>query len=142
MEKINRKNVLIIGNCTKEFAFAKKLSELDCVDNIFVARGNDAMKEFCTCIDIREDSPIELLEFAFENSIDLTVVLGEKAIKADVAGFFADNGQLVFGPSARSAEICTSKYIGKKFMYKLHIPTARFGIFEIFSISVWVKFLS
>ncbi len=130
MEKINRKNVLIIGNCAKEFAFAQKLSEQDCVGEIFVARGNDAMKEFCTCVDIREDSPIELLEFAMENSIDLTIVSGEKAIKADVAGFFADNGQLVFGPTAKSAEICTSKSIGKKFMYKLRIPTAKFGIFE------------
>ncbi len=130
MKKINRKNVLIIGNCAKEFAFAKKLSELDCVDKIFVARGNDAMKEFCTCVDIREDSPIELLEFAMENSVDLTVVSSEKAIKADIAGFFADNGQMVFGPMAKSAEICTSKSLGKKFMYKMHIPTAKFGIFE------------
>ncbi len=130
MEKINRKNVLIIGNCAKEFAFAKKLSELECVEKIFVARGNDAMKEFCTCVDISEDSPIELLEFALENNIDLTVVSSEKAIKADIAGFFADNGQLVFGPTAQSAEICTCKSYGKKFMYKLRIPTPKFGIFE------------
>ena len=105
-------------------------SELDCVENVFVARGNDAMREFCTCVDISEDSPIELLEFAMENGIDLTVVSSEKAIKADVAGFFADNGQLVFGPTAQSAEICTSKSIGKKFLYKLRVPTAKFGIFE------------
>lgn len=130
MEKINRKNVLIIGNCAKEYAIAQKLSELECVDKIYVAKGNDAMGEFCTCVDIREDSPIELLEFAIENGVDLTVASGEKAIKADVAGFFADNGQLVFGPTAKSAEICTSKSIGKKFMYKLGIPTAKFGIFE------------
>ena len=130
MRKINRKNVLIIGNCAKEFSLAKKLSELECVENIYVARGNDAMKEFCTCVDISETSPIELLEFAMENDIDLTVVSGEKAIKADIASFFAENGQLVFGPTAQSAEICTNKSIGKKFMYKLRIPTARFGIFE------------
>ena len=130
MNEKNRKNVLIIGNCAKEFALAKKLSELDCVGEIFVARGNDAMKEFCTCVDISEDSPIELLEFAMENGVDLTIVSSEKAIKADVAGFFSDNGQLVFGPTAQSAEICTSKSLGKKFMYKLRIPTAKFGIFE------------
>lgn len=130
MKKINRKNVLIIGNCAKEFAFAKKLSEFDIIENVYVARGNDAMKDFCTCVDISEDSPYELLEFAIKNNIDLTIVSNEKAIKADVAGFFADNGQLVFGPTAKSAEICTEKSIGKKFMYKLRIPTARFGIFE------------
>ena len=130
MKKINRKNVLIIGSCAKEYALAKKLSELDCVENIFVASGNDAMKEFCTCVDIREDEDVKLLEFAIENSIDLTVVSSEKAIKADIAGFFESNGQQVFGPSARAAEICTCKSLGKKFMYKLRIPTAKFGIFE------------
>ena len=130
MKKINRKNVLIIGNCAKEYAFAKKLSELDCIEQVFVASGNDAMKEFCTCVDIREDSPIELLEFALTNNVDLTAVLSEKAIKADIAGFFADNNQLVFGPTAKSAEISTCKSFGKKFLYKLRIPTAKFGIFE------------
>lgn len=130
MKKINRKNVLIIGRCAKEFALAKKLSELDCVEKVFVAPGNDAMKEFCECIDIREDASIELLEFAIENQIDLTIVSSEKAIKADIAGFFADNGQQVFGPTAKAAQISTSKSFGKKFMYKLRIPTAKFGIFE------------
>ena len=43
MKKINRKNVLIIGRCAKEFALAKKFSELDCIEKIFVAPGNDAM---------------------------------------------------------------------------------------------------
>ena len=95
MKKLNHKNVLIIGNCAKEQAFAKKLSELDYIEKIFVAPGNDAMKEFCECVDIRENSPIELLEFALENNVDLTVVLSEKAIKADVVGFFTDNGQQV-----------------------------------------------
>lgn len=71
----------------KRICFSKKLSELDCVENIFVASGNDAMKEFCTCVDIREDEDVKLLEFAMENSIDLTVVSSEKAIKADIAGF-------------------------------------------------------
>ena len=130
MKKLNHKNVLIIGNCAKEYAFAKKLSELDYIEKIFVAPGNDAMKEFCECVDIRENSPIELLEFALENNVDLTVVLSEKAIKADVVGFFTDNGQQVFGPTAKSAEICTCKSYGKRFMYKLRVPTPKFGIFE------------
>ncbi|MBQ3311261.1 hypothetical protein IJG72_04215 [bacterium] len=130
MRKINRKNVLIIGKSAKEYAFAKKLSELDYIENIFVASGNDGMKEFCKCIDIREDSPFELLEFVIENNVDLTIALSEKAIKADVVGFFTDNGQQIFGPTSKSAEICTCKSYGKKFMYKLRIPTPRFGIFE------------
>ena len=32
MKKINRKNVLIIGSCAKEYALAKKLSELDWIN--------------------------------------------------------------------------------------------------------------
>ncbi len=130
MKKKVNKNVLIIGNCAKEYSLAKKLSENSSVQNIFVAPGNDGMSEFCTCIDIREDKPLELLEFAMENSVDLTIVASEKSIKADVAGIFQKHGQLVFGPTAESAEIGTNKSVGKKFMYKLRIPSASFGVYD------------
>ena len=130
MEEKNRRNVLIIGRCAKEYALAQKLKSLECVREVYVAPGNDAMKEFCQCVAIKENDSIGLLEFAMEQDIDLTVVSGEQAIKADVSGFFIDNNKLVFGPTAKSAEICTNKSIGKKFMYRLNTPTASFGIFE------------
>ena len=74
------KKVLIIGNSANTYALAKKLSD---GNEIFVAPGSDAIKEFATCVDIREDSALELLEFAMENGIDLTIPFSEKSLKSN-----------------------------------------------------------
>lgn len=124
------KNIFIIGASAKEYALAKKLIQSDDVEKIYVAPGNDAMKEFCTCVDIRENNIQELLEFVMENEVDLTIASSEAAIKADIATEFQRNGLMIFAPSAESAEISLYKSVGKKFMYKLRIPSAKFGIFD------------
>ena len=59
------KKILIIGNSAKEYALAKKLSQNS---DIYVAPGNDAIEDFATCVDIREDSSSELLDFVMEKS--------------------------------------------------------------------------
>lgn len=130
MSKKTKKKILILGSCAKEYALAKKFSQEENVEQVFVASGNAAMSEFCTCVDIREDDAISLLEFAFENGIDLTIASSEKSIKSDVVSFFQQNGLMIFGPTAMGAEICTSKSVGKKFIYKLRLPSAKFGVFD------------
>lgn len=128
-EKLN-KNILIIGNSAVEYSLAQKLSMLDEVEKVFVAPGNDAMAEFATVVDIREDNIQELLEFVLENSVDMTIASSEKAIKSDIAALFQTNNQMIFAPTAASANICTSKAFGKKFMYKNHILCPKFAIFD------------
>ena len=53
-----KRKILIIGNGAKEYALAKKLSEKH---DIFVTPTSDAIKEFATCLDIREDASAEIL---------------------------------------------------------------------------------
>lgn len=130
MEDKVGKSILIVGGSASAYSLAKKLSLLDEIGKIFVAPGNDAMKEFSTVIDIREDSIEELLEFSLENAIDITIATGEKAIKSDIATIFQQHGQMIFAPSYASAEICTSKTTGKKFMYKTRILCPKFAIFD------------
>ena len=121
------KNILIIGNSAKEYSLAKILSESF---NVFVAPGNDAISEFATVVDIRENSVAELVDFALENDISFTICSSEIAIEADIARLFEINNLRIFAPSASAASFATNKSIGKKLMYKLKIPTPRFGIFE------------
>ena len=121
------KNLLIIGHSAKEYALAKILSENF---NIFVAPGNDAISEFATVVDIRESNPAELVEFALENDIAFTVCCSETAIEADIAKLFEINNLRIFAPTASAASFAINKSVGKKLMYKLKIPTPRFGIFE------------
>ena len=74
-----KKKILIIGNGAKEYALAKKLSERH---EIYITPSGDALKEFATCLDIREDNIHELLEFVMENDIDMTIAVSEKAISS------------------------------------------------------------
>jgi len=122
---MKNKKILIVGNL---YSLAQKLSRE--VEKVFVAPGTSAMMEFAECVDIREDSTIELLNFALENDIDLTIAVSEKAIAADIATVFQANERLIFAPSAQSADFAISKSQGKRFLYKLQAPTPKFGIYE------------
>lgn len=130
MDEKTGKKILIVGSGACEYTLAKKMSTLDEVSEVFVAPGNEAMKEFCTVVDIRESNVQELLEFALENDINLTIVASELAIKNDIATLFQKNNLMIFAPTQASAEICLSKSHGKKFMYKNRISCPRFGVFD------------
>ena len=121
------KNLLIIGHSAKEYALAKILSK---DFNIFVVSGNHAFEEFATLVDIRETSPIAILEFALENNIEFTICCSEVAIENNIASLFEKNNLKIFAPTASAGTFTTSKSIAKKLMYKLKIPTPRFGIFD------------
>lgn len=122
-----KKKILIIGNSAKAYALAKKLSEKL---EIFITPASDTLKEFATCLDIREDSAAELLEFSMENGIDMTIPVSETALKTDIAAMFAQNNLQIFAPVSNAAKIVYDKSLAKKILYKLRIPTPKFGIFE------------
>ena len=121
------KKILIIGNGAKEYALAKKLSENN---EIYITPSGDALKEFATCLDIREDSTHELVEFALENGIDMAIASSYKAINSDITTIFSQNKIQIFGPNKQANEIVSNKAYSKKVLYKLRIPTPKFGIFE------------
>lgn len=128
-----KKKVLIIGNTAKEYALAKKLSFNN---DVFVAPGNDTIKEFAECVDIRENSSQELLEFVLENGVDLTIPVSEQSLKTDIVELFNKNDMRIFAPNSEIAELLTDKNLSKKMMYKLGIPTPKFGIFEKYSVAL------
>jgi len=122
---MKNKKILIVGNL---YPLAQKLSKE--VEKVFVAPGTHAIADFADCVDIREDNVAELLDFVFENDIDLTIAVSEKAIAADIATIFQANEKLIFAPTAKSADFAINKSQGKRFLYKLHAPTPKFAIYE------------
>lgn len=122
------KKVLIVGSSAKEYALVQKIKAYDC--DVVVAPGNIRIKDITECVDIREDNSKELLEYVLENAVDLTIVTSEIAIKNDIETLFRSNDQMIFSPSLKSAEVTLSRSAAKKFLYKLRIPTPRFGIFD------------
>ena len=129
-----KKKVLIVGNSAKEYALVKKFKNYDC--DIFVLSGNSAISELAECVDIREENVQEILEYVLENAIDLTIVTSEVAIKNNIAELFQTNNQLIFCPMAQSAQFTLSRSAGKRFLYKLRIPTPRFGIFDKLTLAI------
>lgn len=122
-----RKKILIIGNSAREYALAKYLSkEYD----VFVAPGTSVMKSFATCVDIRPDNINELLDFVMENNIDMTIPISELSIQSDISARFGEHKLSVFAPSARAIGMLSNKVIAKRTLYKLRIPTPKFGVFE------------
>lgn len=122
-----KKKILIIGNGAKEYALAKKLSNKH---EIYITPTSDTMKEFATCLDIRENNSKELLEFVLENGIDLTVPVSLEALKSNIVELFNCNNQPIFAPAKSAAKLIFDKALAKKVLYKLRIPTPKFGIFE------------
>ncbi len=130
MTEEKKKNILIIGHGATASALAKKLRQNTEIGEIYIAYGNGVVSKDFKNIDIREDDLTGLLKFALENEIDLTIPISEKSLRADVVSFFQSNGQNIFGPSKEACNIALNNGAGKKFLYKIHAQTSKFGIFD------------
>lgn len=123
--------ILIIGSDSNAYTLARRFSQDENTDLVFVTSGNKYItSDIAQTADIRETDNDELLNFANANEIDLTVVTSLKAIENNIAGHFADSGRIIFAPSADAAYDTLYTSSCKKILYKLHIPTVKFGIFD------------
>ena len=66
--------VLVIGGGGREHAICWKLSKEENVETIFCAPGNAGIESVAKCISIGNNDIDELVSFAKENKIDLTIV--------------------------------------------------------------------
>jgi phosphoribosylamine---glycine ligase len=121
--------ILLIGSGGREHALAWKLAKNDRVKKIFVAPGNGgtARENKCENIDIIDID--ELLKFALENSIDLTVVGPEDPLTNGIVDKFKMEGLRIFGPSEKAAMLEGSKSFSKDFMKKYGVKTAQYEVF-------------
>jgi len=123
-------NILIIGRGGREHAIAWKTAQSKLVSNIFVAPGNDGIAESFSCVNINETDTENLVLFAKENNIHLTIVGPEVALMNGIVDAFQKHGLKIFGPTQAAAQIEGSKQFAKELMHKHHIPTAAFEVFE------------
>lgn len=117
-------NVLVVGNGAREHAICWKLAQSPMVERLYVAPGNAGTHEIATNISVGAEDITALLEFASDNSIDLTVVGPEAPLAKGIVDAFADAGLLVFGPSQAAARIESSKAFAKRLMEDCNVPTA------------------
>ncbi len=122
--------ILIIGGGGREHALAWKIAQSPEVEKIYCAPGNPGIAEIAECVDISADSIKELVAFAAEKKIDLTVVGPEAPLAAGIADSFEAAGLGVFGPSRNASAIEASKSYAKQLMQKYNIPTAKGRVFS------------
>lgn len=122
--------VLLIGSGGREHAIAWKLAQNPSVDKIYCAPGNGgtALEDKCENLNICKNE--ELLKFAKENNIDVTVVGPEAPLVDGIVDMFKEASLKIFGPSKNGADLEGSKACAKNFMKKYGIKTAAYEVFE------------
>ena len=121
-------NVLVIGSGGREHALAWKLAQSASVSKVFCAPGNPGMRQIAECVDIPASAIDQLVEFAKEESIGLTVVGPEQPLSEGLSDAFQSNGLTVFGPTRRGAQLESSKHFAKEVMQAAGVPTAGYHL--------------
>ena len=118
--------VLVVGGGGREHAICWKLSKEANVDKIYCAPGNAGISNVAQCIDIQDSDIENLLKFAKENKIDLTIVGPEIPLVAGIVDKFEKEGLKIFGPNKKCAQLEGSKSFSKDFMIRHNLPTAKY----------------
>ncbi|MCU5129977.1 phosphoribosylamine--glycine ligase [Bacillus cereus] len=122
-------NVLVIGRGGREHALAWKFAQSAKVKKVYVAPGNEGMRDVAIPVDIDENDFDALVLFAKENNIELTFVGPEIPLMNGIVDRFKEEGLRVFGPNKAAAVIEGSKAFTKELMKKYDIPTAAYETF-------------
>jgi len=123
--------VLVVGGGGREHALAWKLAQSPRVEQVYVAPGNagTAREPGIENVAIGAEAIDELLAFAREQAIDLTVIGPEVPLVAGIVDRFSEAGLRCFGPSAGAAQLEGSKTFCKDFLERHAIPTAAYASF-------------
>ena len=117
-------NVLVVGSGAREYSIGLALQKDDKVSKIYFAPGNGATDLIGENISYEEYE--DLLKFAKDSSIDLTIVGPEAPLVDGIVDIFEKEGLVIFGPSKDAAQLEGSKVFMKNFLKKYNIPTARY----------------
>lgn len=125
-------NILVIGRGGREHAICKKVKESSLVKKVYCAPGNGGIRADAEIVPISEMDFSELITFAKEKKIDLTIVGPEEPLSAGIVNEFQAAGLPVFGPRKEAAMIEGSKAFAKDLMKKYQIPTAAYETFDMY----------
>jgi phosphoribosylamine--glycine ligase / phosphoribosylformylglycinamidine cyclo-ligase len=123
-------NILVVGSGGREHALAWKLSRSPRLSRLFCLPGNPGTTRIATNLPGRADENRTVVEQARSQEIDLVLVGPETPLAAGLADALTGAGIPVFGPSARAAQIESSKAFAKDFMKRHSLPAARSETFE------------
>jgi len=118
--------VLVLGSGAREHALVARLAADRDVGDLVAAPGNPGIGRLARTIPVDSADLDAAFSLADREQIDLTVVGPELPLSLGIADRFADEGRLLFGPTAAAARLESSKAFAKAFMARHAVPTARF----------------
>lgn len=122
--------VLVIGSGGREHAIIKKLKESPRIKQLYALPGNGGIAADACCVDIGAKDINGIVLFAIDNKIDYVVVAPDDPLALGAVDALNRSGIDCFGPTARAAEIESSKVFAKELMKKYNIPTAAYEVFD------------
>jgi phosphoribosylamine---glycine ligase len=123
-------NVLLVGSGGREHALAWKLAQSPLLDRLLIAPGSPGTGAIGHNVPVSVDSHALLLDIARREHVGLVVIGPEAPLAAGLTDLLAEAGILVFGPSARAAQIESSKIFAKRIMDQAGIPCAQSHAFD------------
>jgi phosphoribosylamine--glycine ligase len=119
--------ILVVGSGGREHALVWKIRQSPNVTRVYCEPGNGGTigETGTTAAGISRID--ELIRFAREERIDLTVVGPELPLTQGIVDQFEKEGLRIVGPSAAAAQLEASKIFAKEFMERHGIPTARYA---------------
>ena len=122
-------NILVIGSGGREHALAWKLKQSSRVERVFVAPGNAGTALDAENVPIKETDFAELIKFAKQNKIGLTVVGPEVPLSLGIVDAFEKEKLRIFGPNKAAAQLEGSKIFCKEILHKGNVPTGNYKAF-------------
>ena len=124
-------NILLVGSGGREHALAWKIAQSPLVKRLVAAPGNPGMAKHAELKpEIKATDAEALVALAREMKADLVVVGPESALAEGLADRLNTVGIPCFGPTAKAAQLETSKAYSKAFLQRHGIPTAGYGVYE------------
>ncbi|HQR60178.1 MAG TPA: phosphoribosylamine--glycine ligase, partial [Methylophilaceae bacterium] len=122
--------ILVIGNGGREHALAWKLAQSPRATRVYVAPGNAGTALDPDMVNVPITAIPELVKFAQDEQIALTIVGPEAPLSQGVVNAFIAAGLKIFGPTKAAAQLESSKDFAKAFMQRHGIPTAAYATFS------------
>ncbi len=122
--------VLVVGSGGREHCLSWKISQSPLVDKLYCTPGNGGTSLVAENVSIPATDIVQILHFAIEKKIDLTIIGPEAPLVEGIVDKFEAEGLKVFGPRKELALLEGSKVFAKEIMRKYNIPTADFKIFD------------
>ncbi len=122
--------ILVVGAGGREHAIVRKLRESPRTSELYCAPGNGGISRDATCVPIPVTNIPGIVKFAAEKAIDLVFVAPDDPLAAGMVDELEKVGIRAFGPTAKAAQIESSKVFSKGLMKKYRIPTADYKVFD------------